>query len=122
METSYSRKQFLRQILRQGFRIPAKNVDLKESSPLHQGTQCFLAYLTIATDFSPELLHQDPLRLGLDSDSVRWEQLLQAVRKAMEEHYQTRGNDGSNPYLRCLRVSPAILHITRFHISSTAVS
>ena len=97
METRYSRKQFLRQTLRQCFRILAKNIGLKDSPPLHQETQCFLDYLTIASDFSPELLHQEALRLGLDPDSVGWERLLQAVCKAMEEQYQTRGNDGGNP-------------------------
>ncbi|MEJ2427578.1 MAG: hypothetical protein P8075_01435 [Deltaproteobacteria bacterium] len=97
METLYSRKQFLRQTLRQWFHILAKNIDLKDSSSLHQETQCFLDYLTIASDFSPELLRQEALRLGLDPDSAGSEQLLQAVCKAMEEQYQTRGNDGSNP-------------------------
>ena len=97
MDTPYSRKEFLHQTLRQCFRILTKNIDLKDSFPLPQETQCFLHYLTIASDFSPELLRREALRLGLDPDSAGSEQLLQAVCKAMEEQYQTRGNDGSNP-------------------------
>lgn len=96
METPYSRKQFLRQTLRQCFRILAKNIDLKDSSLLNQETQCFLDYLTIAPDFSPELLSQESQRLGLDPESIDQEKLLRAIYKNMEEQRQKCGNHGGN--------------------------
>ncbi|MCG6919026.1 MAG: hypothetical protein LJE89_15945 [Deltaproteobacteria bacterium] len=96
METPYSRKQFLRQTLRQCFRILAKNIDLKDSSPLHQETQCFLDYLTIASDFSPQFLRQEAQRLGLDPESIGQEKLLRAIYENMEEQRQKSGSHGGN--------------------------
>ena len=96
METPYSRKQFLRQTLRQCFRILAKNIDLEDSSPLHQESECFLDYLTIASDFSPELLRQEAQRLGLDPESIDQEKFLRAIYENMEEQRQKCGNHDGN--------------------------
>lgn len=96
METPYSRKQFLRQTLRQCFRLLAKNIDLQDSPPLHQKSQDFPDYLTIASDFSPELLRQEAQRLGLDPESIDQERLLRAIHENMEEKRQENSNHGGN--------------------------
>ena len=98
METVYSRKHFLLETLRQCFRLLVRNIDLKDTEPNQEEAEGFSDSLAIAPDFSPALLRQEALRLGLDPDFVGWEQLLQAVCKAMEEQRQTRGNEGSNPF------------------------
>ena len=96
MDTPYSRKEFLHQTLRQCFRILTKNIDLKDSFPLPQETQCFLHYLTIASDFSPELLRQEAQQLGLDPECIDQEKLLRAIYENMEEQRQKCGNHGGN--------------------------
>ena len=96
MDTPYSRKEFLHQTLRQCFRILTKNIDLKDSFPLPQETQCFLHYLTIASDFSPQFLRQEAQRLGLDPKSIGQEKLLRAIYENMEEQRQKSGNHGGN--------------------------
>jgi len=97
MKTPCSRKQFLRETLWRCFHILSKNIDLEDSQPLRQEAEWFSDYLTIASDFSPALLRQEALRLGLDPKSTDGEKLLRALYKAMEKQHQTCGNDSGNP-------------------------
>jgi hypothetical protein len=96
MKTPYSRKQFLRESLWHCFHILAKNIDLEDSQPLHQEAEWFSDCFTIASDFSPALLRQEALRLGLDPESTDGDKLLRALYKAMEKQHQTCGNDSGD--------------------------
>lgn len=93
----YSRKQFLREALRGCFRFWAKYIDLEDSQPEHGEAVGFLDYFTIASDFSPALLRQEALRLGLDPESTGGEKLLRSLYKAMKKQHQKNGNDAGNP-------------------------